>query len=455
MTEESLIRATGEQVVPALYSAFDNPAPDPEAIEQMLVSTDQLGAAITARDLVQVGQIELLVRTSADIDLALVDADGVLLGTSDPDMVLPTETGLSLDSERMPDATGPLQAALAGETDPEALVSATDGDDLLVWAVPVFDGDPVEGDVLGAVIVRLDSAPTGGDLLLNTLTVIARGLLFAALAAALIGGVFGSLTAEGMVTRFARLRVVTEAWSRGDFSRFVHDPTGDELSLLGRHLNTMAVQLEELLKQNQQMAIADERNRLARELHDSAKQQALAASFQLGTAITLFGRDPGTARKHLLEADHLIDSVRLELTDLIHELRPPNAEERSLSEMIDQYAVEWAHQNAIKAELTLTAGDDLVPDIRKAIYRITQEALANVARHSGATAVVIRLAVAGDRLALTISDDGRGFDPQAPHAGLGLHSMRERVQSLDGDFHVDSEPGRGATVSAMIPLAQS
>ncbi len=87
----------------------------------------------------------------------------------------------------------------------------------------------------------------------------------------------------------------TDAWSEGDFSKFIDDPTGDEISQFAQRLNNMAKQLQSLLRRRQEMAVSEERNRLARDLHDSAKQQALAASFQLGTALTLY--EPRSARR--------------------------------------------------------------------------------------------------------------------------------------------------------------
>jgi signal transduction histidine kinase len=452
VSREVLITATNEQVLPAFYGAFIQSPPDAELIDQLLVGADRIAGTIASQGLLQVGQIELMAKASAEVDFALVDANGALLGTSDPGVVPAVEYGQVFDPELVPGLAGPLEAALAGETDPELLFAALDPDEAFIWAVPVFGVGRADGQLLGAIITRLGSVPTGGDLLTHTLTLVARSLLLFVLAAGIIGGIFGSLTAEGMVSRLGRLQGVTEAWSRGDFSRFVHDPTGDELSLLGRHLNAMAVQLKELLKRNQQMAISEERNRLARELHDSAKQQALAASFQLATAVTLLEEDPAAARKHVLEAENLVDSVRLELTDLIHELRPPDMEERALREMIDQYAVEWAHQNDIPVELTLEPGDDVPLETCKAVYRITQEGLANVARHSGATSAAILLSRDGGVLTLTVTDNGRGFDPEALHVGLGLRSMRERVESLNGELSVQSEPGHGTTLSVTIPL---
>jgi NarL family two-component system sensor histidine kinase LiaS len=365
--------------------------------------------------------------------------------------------GRPFDASQVPELTDLLPAALAGERDSEQLFHTIEPDGKFIFAVPIFGAGENAGRVLGVLVVNGESLPTESNLLFATLTLVARSLLVFALIAGIIGGIFGSLTAEGMVSRFKRLWAATDAWSRGDFSRFVHDPSGDEISQLAQRLNTMAVQLKELLQTRQQAAISEERNRLARDLHDSAKQDALAASFQLGTAITLLDSDPPAARKHLLEADHLVDSVRRELTDLIHELRPPAMERRELVQAMSDYVVEWAHQNEIEAELAVPDGDDGVGpklrlDVEQAIYRIMQEALANIARHSSAGAAKIVLTQKPDSVTLTITDDGAGFDTGRQYSGMGLDSMRERAESLDGNFTIESKFGRGTVVSVTLPL---
>jgi NarL family two-component system sensor histidine kinase LiaS len=199
--------------------------------------------------------------------------------------------------------------------------------------------------------------------------------------------------------------------------------------------------------------VAEERNRLARELHDSAKQQALAASFQLGTAITLFDRDPQVAKEHLMEADNLVDSVRRELTDLIHELRSPMMNERDFAETVNEYAIEWAHQNGFDVDVKVHGSNELPLEIEQTLYRIMQETLANVARHSSASSVDVLLSYDTDAVTLTIADDGCGFDTSRQHDGMGLRSMRERAESLNGDFVVESSPGQGTRISVTFPIS--
>ena len=140
------------------------------------------------------------------------------------------------------------------------------------------------------------------------------------------------------------------------------------------------------------MAVSEERNRLARDLHDSAKQQALAASFELGTALTLYERDPQEAKKHLTEADTLVDSVRRELTNLVDELRPQSMDGDDFSETLKGYGAEWSHRSGIKLNVHVEEADEnLQPVIRETLFRIAQEALANIARHSSASQAEISL----------------------------------------------------------------
>jgi len=281
---------------------------------------------------------------------------------------------------------------------------------------------------------------------------VSISLLVFLLAAGLVGTIFGSVTASGMVKRLQRVSIASEAWSQGDFSEFIEDSAGDEISQLAQRLNSMAEQLQSLLARRQAMAISEERNRLARDLHDSAKQQALAASFQLGTAITLFEREPQAAREHLTEADALVDEVRKELTDLIHELRPQTMDGQNLADVLREYAVEWAHRSGIEIEVNVQGQGLLSLESEQTLYRIAQEALANVARHSAANQVNLLLTDEHGVVTMEIFDDGCGFDPRGEHSGMGLVSMRERAEALNGEVVIESAPGRGTHISVTLPV---
>ena len=174
-------------------------------------------------------------------------------------------------------------------------------------------------------------------------------------------------------------------------------------------------------------------------------------SFQIGTTLTLFERDPQTAKEHLEEADRLIDSIRAELTGLILELRPQALDEKPLHVILREYALDWSHQNQIEVDLDLQSGDDPPLDVKQTLLRILQEALTNAARHSAATNISIVLGFDAKTLSLTIGDDGRGFMPSQVQGGMGLNSMRERAESLGGSLQVSSDQGEGTSIFVVIP----
>ncbi len=214
--------------------------------------------------------------------------------------------------------------------------------------------------------------------------------------------------------------------------------------------------LEELRaaqRQVQDLAVAEERNRLARELHDSVKQQVFATIMQLGAARVLLERDPDAARVHLLEAEQLVQQSGAELSLLIHELRPVALGDKGLVAAIQSYAADWSRQSKISADVRARGVGILAPAAEHALVRITQEALANVARHSHANAVTVDLDLAVDAATLTIADNGSGFDASAALHGVGLESMRERLEALGGWLRVESNPGSGTTIKARCEVA--
>lgn len=199
------------------------------------------------------------------------------------------------------------------------------------------------------------------------------------------------------------------------------------------------------------MAVSEERNRLARNLHDSAKQQALAASFELGTALTMYERDPQEAKEHLLAADALVDIVRKELANLVAELRPHPVNEQNFCDSLKAYAEDWSQRSEMALEMDIEEGN-LSLDQCEALFRIAQEALANTARHSSASRVVMRLQYERNRVIFELKDNGCGFDPQASHAGIGMSSMRERAEACGGSITIASAPGEGTQICVILPL---
>ncbi len=409
---------------------------------------------ITSFDLLQIGSVQFSVRTLAEWRALIIGADGTLLGMLGDGFPVNFTIGQHFDISQIQGLQAPLQAALSGEKDLSHMYTIYEPDERFLVAVPVTNNSVGSSyRVLGAIVVMVDVLPTQGDVPVHILNLAGRSLLILLIGVGILGAIFGAFFAHGLSTRFKRLSTSIDAWSAGDFSKYIEDSTGDEISKLAQRLNDMARQLQSLLHRRQEMAVSEERNRLARDLHDSAKQQALAASFELGTALTLFDRDPLGARKHLAEADVLVDSVRKELTTLVDELRPQPIEGQDFSEVLKEYTAEWSQRSGIEVINNFEAGDELSLTRRETLFRIMQEALANVARHSSASRADVSLQYGTGAVTITIHDNGRGFDTNAPHNGLGLSSMRERAETSGGSFAIESTPGQGTQIVVTLPKA--
>ena len=214
-------------------------------------------------------------------------------------------------------------------------------------------------------------------------------------------------------------------------------------------IRARTLEMEKLFERTKKLAVVEERNRLARDLHDSAKQKAFAALAQLGAVNA--DMDSPRARRHLLEAENLVAEVIQELTFLIQEMYPVALMENGLDMTVREYVYEWANRTDIRADVSIELPHRLDLKIEQSIYRVIQEALANVARHSRAGHVAVTLAVAQNLLEVCISDDGCGFDPSASR-GVGIRSIRERVASIGGAVTFDSESGCGTRVRLTVPL---
>jgi NarL family two-component system sensor histidine kinase LiaS len=217
----------------------------------------------------------------------------------------------------------------------------------------------------------------------------------------------------------------------------------------------MAVQMDNLLDERQEITIMEERNRLARELHDSVKQQAFAASAQLAAAHTHFKQNPVEAADNLYEAEKLVDEVRRELTNLIYELRPAALKGEGLVKAVRQLASETENLLGIPIQVRVQGERTIPLEVEQTLYRILQGGLSNVARHSFAKNVDISLYYTRDQIQVTIADDGIGFRPDETSYGIGLKSIQERVDLINGLMEISSRPGAGTRLSIQTPLNSS
>jgi NarL family two-component system sensor histidine kinase LiaS len=341
-----------------------------------------------------------------------------------------------------------LEAAQIGEKTPARISNISGG--LLTIAMPVFNDNR---EVVGIILMVITYPPPGS--LTQTLSLVGLSLILFTLAAGIVGTVFGYFTARGLTGRLKRISSAANTWSQGDFSAFIQDRSTDELGQLTQQLNRMAEQLQHLLQTKQDLATLEERNRLARDLHDSVKQQVFASTMQIGAAKTVLDQHPETAREHLNEAEQLSRQAQSELASLIRELRPVSLSGRGLIPALEEYVADWSRQNDMEVEIAVAEEGTLPMDVEQALFRVTQEALSNVTRHSEAMKVEIQLHWEENEVFLTISDTGQGFDISAAEdQGMGLQSMRERMQALPGSLVVESEPGKGTRVTARCQISK-
>ena len=207
-------------------------------------------------------------------------------------------------------------------------------------------------------------------------------------------------------------------------------------------------ELKEAQQKLQELAVVEERNRLARDLHDSVKQQVFAISMQLGAAkMSLSETDK--AYSSVAAAERLAQEAGAELTTLIHELRPAGLARKSLIEAIKEHINEWTRQNNIEAEMNIS-DVSVSLNAEQVLFRVLQEALANVARHSKAAKVRITLKPENGNVKMMIEDNGIGFDDGRITKGVGLDSMKERLMAVNGEFEVSRLQSQGTRVTATV-----
>jgi signal transduction histidine kinase len=204
--------------------------------------------------------------------------------------------------------------------------------------------------------------------------------------------------------------------------------------------------------QGAELRAVQERQRLARELHDSVSQALYAIGLDIATAQRIGGADPTRLDAILRDAQALAEAGLAEMRALLFELRPEFLSQEGLVAALQRQvaAVRARHQLSITVEAT--DEPEAVPAIKEVLYRVGQQALNNVAKHAGARAVVITLEASAGELVLRVRDDGRGFDAGKSFPGhLGLRSMRERAASVGGVLLISSAPGQGTEVTIRVP----
>ncbi|HTD76163.1 MAG TPA: histidine kinase, partial [Chloroflexota bacterium] len=209
----------------------------------------------------------------------------------------------------------------------------------------------------------------------------------------------------------------------------------------------VAIENARLYARAQEAATLEERQRLARELHDSVTQMLFSASLITEVLPRLWARDQDDGRQHLDDLRLLTRGALAEMRTLLAELRPTALTEAELGDLLRQLAEAMTGRTRVPVTLTVDGQRALPPDVQIALYRMAQEGLNNVARHAEASAVALSLRAGPEGVELRIRDDGRGFDPAlVPPDHFGLRIMRERADTIGATLAIASAPGRGTQV---------
>ncbi len=428
----NIIAINLEQVAPQASAYFANGVPDSQLLTTWLHTINSNLSN------------QWLLSNNQPLFLTVTDAQGQVVA-SIGQQALPLST--PVQAQLSPQVRESLTQVLNGGQNAKS-IGIQQNDGTLVAIAPIKGA---LGNVQGTLVMKIAQGnrlvQIAGFLQLIVVTVIIVTIL-----AAISGLVFGYIVARNITRRLKRLSVAADRWGQGDFSAQALDTSEDELGQTARQLNRMAEELQLLLQARQELATLEERNRLARDLHDSVKQQIFAVSMQIGATKLLLKRDTLAAEARLNEAEKLVHQAQQELTSLISELRPIALEGKGLSTALRELATDWTQQNGIVANARIEGNQNnqsLSLPVEEALFRVAQEALSNAARHSQATLVQMTLTTTEELVTLAVVDNGQGFDmTRQRRLGIGLLSMQERMKALGGNAQITSAPGKGTRITA-------
>lgn len=255
---------------------------------------------------------------------------------------------------------------------------------------------------------------------------------------------------------FTKVSQVMNGWSQGLFSQKIDvekTPYVTEWRELANQLNEMSEELEQVVETRQKLAASEERNSLARELHDNIKQQLFSLNMNLGAAKVWMEKDAKKAKEKLELSAKISQDTLLELDSLIATMRPPAVQVQSSVFNFEKLAEDWENCNGIRLKRDIQGSEKLTDERTiSALYRIAQEGLSNIARHAHASQAELKLRVTETATRLIITDNGCGFDPEAVRRGVGLNSMKERTEALNGSMEIQSSKA-GTMLIFYIPLS--
>jgi signal transduction histidine kinase len=215
---------------------------------------------------------------------------------------------------------------------------------------------------------------------------------------------------------------------------------------------------ERELQQASELAAEEERQRLARDLHDSIKQQLFSIQVSAAAAQARWDSDVDRAKTAVSDVRNSVKAALVEVNALLQQLAQHPLETIGLPQALREQAEALAYRTGADVEVNIAPlpdNEQFPPSSRKTLFRIAQEAMGNIARHARAHHVTITLKPDAHQIGLRISDDGQGFDIKKVHNGMGLANMQKRIDDIGGTLHIDTKPGKGTTIQFTLPLIEN
>ena len=231
------------------------------------------------------------------------------------------------------------------------------------------------------------------------------------------------------------------------------DQDQELIELFAAHA-AVAIATARVHERSRELSVVEERNRLARDLHDAVSQTLFSLTLTAEAASELLDRDTEAARAQLAEVRRLAAEAREEMRSLVFQLRPADLEADGLVATLRKHVDVLGRVHAADVELTVRGQTEPDAPVQRELYRIAQEALQNALKHSGAGRIGVELDLDPALIRLVVTDDGAGFDPADPRVRsqhLGVTVMAERARAVGGRLDLRSAPGRGTTVTAEVP----
>ncbi len=308
-------------------------------------------------------------------------------------------------------------------------------------------------------------------LLLTYLSNFSTFVLFLLVSVLFSGLLFGIYTGQMIKKRLRPLKDGAIFLSSGKLAHRVPVKGTDEISQIAVEWNRMAQRLEnqvsslqkliqknkELADQAKQLAVMEERQRLARDLHDSVSQQLFALSMTASAAIKLFKKKPEKSLEQLLYLEEIANRAQTEMRALLLHLRPVQLEDKGLRHALDQLLQELQEKHPIRYIWELDEPGDVSKGVEEQLFRIAQEAISNTLRHSNASQVEVKLKRLSQALLLVIQDNGIGIKEEKKNkkSSYGLSMMRERAEEMGGTLQIISVKDRGTRLEVRVPYLQS